>query len=358
MINVTKSFMPKFEEYQEYVKKIWESRYLTNEGPLLQELSEKLKKYLKVENIELVTNGTIALQLAIKALGIESGEIITTPFTFVSTITSIIWENCKPVFVDIDKDTLCIDANKIEKAITEKTKAILAVHVFGYPCDVEKIQAIADKHNLKVIYDGAHCFGSKYKGKSLLSYGDITTCSFHATKLFHTIEGGACISNKKEISERIKSIKNFGSVNGEYKNVGINAKMTEFNAAMGLANLNYINQIIRERKEICKIYDAELKNIVIRPKHKDNIEYNYIYYPIILRSEEETLKVIKKLNENDINPRRYFYPSLNKLEYLKDKCECPISEDISKRILSLPLYNGLEINDVIRICSLIKEVVK
>ena len=238
MINVTRSFMPPFEEYKKYLEKIWNSRYLTNEGPLLNELSKKLEKYLGIENIELVTNGTIAIQLAIEALGIKDCEIITTPFTFVSTMTSIIWQHCTPVFVDINKYTLCIDVSKIEEKITSKTKAIIAVHVFGYPCDIEKIEKVAQKYNLKVIYDGAHCFGSRYKNRSLLSYGDITTCSFHATKLFHTIEGGACISSKKEVSDKIKSIKNFGSVDGKYKNVGINAKMTEFNAAMGLANLN------------------------------------------------------------------------------------------------------------------------
>lgn len=358
MINVTRSFMPPLEEYKKYLEKIWDSRYLTNEGPLLNELSKKLEKYLGIENIELVTNGTIAIQLAIEALGIRDGEIITTPFTFVSTMTSIIWQHCTPVFVDINEETLCIDVSKIEEKITSKTKAIIAVHVFGYPCDIEKIDEIAKKYNLKVIYDGAHCFGCKYKNKSLLSFGDITTCSFHATKLFHTIEGGACISRKKEISDRIKSIKNFGSVDGKYKNVGINAKMTEFNAAMGLANLKYIDDIIAERKRICEIYDRQLEHLVTRPRYSEDIEYNYIYYPIILKNEIETLDVIKKLNENDINPRRYFYPSLNNLEYLKNKSKCPISEDISKRILSLPLYNGLEESDVLKICNIIKGVVK
>lgn len=203
MINVTRSFMPPIEEYQQYIKKIWDSKCLTNDGPLLKELQIRLQEFLRLNYINLVTNGTIALELALRALKIKEGEIITTPFTFVATTSSIIWENCKPVFVDIDKETLCIDVDKIEKAITKDTKAIIAVHVFGYPCNVEKIQEIADRHNLKVIYDGAHAFGSKYKGKSLLGYGDITTCSFHATKVYHTIEGGACISNKKEINEKI-----------------------------------------------------------------------------------------------------------------------------------------------------------
>lgn len=358
MINVTRSFMPPIEEYQKYLEQIWKNRHLTNEGPLLNELENKLKKYLKIDNIELVTNGTIALQLALRALDITEGEIITTPFSFVATSTSIIWERCKPIFVDIDKETLCIDANKIENAITKNTKAIIAVHVFGYPCDVEKIQKIANKYNLKVIYDGAHAFGSRYKGKSLLEYGDITTCSFHATKLFHTIEGGACIAKERSISQKIKSIKNFGSVNGEYKNIGVNAKMTEFNAAMGLTNLNYINQIIEERKKLSYIYDENLKEIVTRLESIEGLEYNYIYYPIILKNEEETLNIIKELNENDINPRRYFYPSLNTLKYIEDKGKCPISEDISKRILCLPLYNGLKEEEILKICKIIKKGIK
>lgn len=358
MINVTRSFMPPIEEYQKYLEQIWESRYLTNEGPLLNKLNDRLKKYLKIDNIELVTNGTIALQLALRALDISEGEIITTPFSFVATSTSIIWERCKPIFVDIDEENLCIDPNKIENAITKNTKAIMAVHVFGYPCEVEKLQDIANRYNLKVIYDGAHAFGSRYKGKSLLEYGDITTCSFHATKLFHTIEGGACIAKEKSVLEKIKSIKNFGSVNGEYKNVGINAKMTEFNAAMGLANLDYIDVNIQERKNLSYIYDENLKEIIARPKNIEDLEYNYIYYPVILKSEKDTLSIVKKLNENDINPRRYFYPSLNTLEYIKDRGNCLISEDISRRILCLPLYNGLKEEDILRICKIIKEGIK
>lgn len=358
MINVTRSFMPPMEEYQKYLEQIWKSRYLTNEGPLLNDLVDGLKKYLKINNIELVTNGTIALQLTLRALDITEGEIITTPFSFVATTTSIIWERCKPVFVDIDEKTLCIDANKIENAITKNTKAIMAVHVFGYPCDVEKIQEIANKYNLKVIYDGAHAFGSKYRGKSLLSYGDVTTCSFHATKLFHTIEGGACVAREKSVSEKIKSIKNFGSVNGEYKYIGINAKMTEFNSAMGLANLNHIDEIIEERRKLSYLYDKNLKGIVSKIAKTKDLEYNYIYYPIILKSEEETLKIIKKLNENNINPRRYFYPALNRLEYIENKGKCPIAEDISRRILCLPLYNGLKENEVLKICEIIKKEIK
>lgn len=354
MINVTRSFMPPIEEYESYIKGIWENRYLTNEGPILKELVSNLKQYLGLENVNMLTNGTAALELAIKALDIKQGEIITTPFSFVATTSSILWDNCTPVFVDIDRDTLCIDVNKIEEAITSKTKAIMAVHVFGYPCDVEKIEEIAKKYDLKVIYDGAHAFGSKYKGKSLLGYGDITTCSFHATKLFHTIEGGACFSKTKELDDKIQALKTFGTENREYEIVGTNSKMTEFNAAMGLANLKYIETIIEERKKISDLYDSLLKEIVDRPKVVSDLEYNYIYYPIILKTEEETLKIIEKLNKQEIYPRRYFYPSLNTLKFLEPKQKCPISEDISKRILCLPLYNGLKESEVKEICDIIK----
>jgi dTDP-4-amino-4,6-dideoxygalactose transaminase len=354
MINVTRSFMPPIEEYEKYLEKIWENRYLTNEGPLVQELKQELSKYLKIENVNLVTNGTLAIQLAVKALGIDSGEIITTPFTYVATISSIIWERCTPVFVDIDKETLCINANKIEEAITPNTKAILGVHVYGIPCDVEKIDEIAKKHNLKVIYDGAHAFGSIYKGKSLLSYGDVTTCSFHATKVFHTIEGGACFSKTKEIDEKIQALKTFGEVDGKEKKIGINAKLTEFNAAMGLANLKYINEVIEKRKTISELYDELLEGRIQKPKIPKDLIQNYIYYPVIFKDEEETLDIIRKLNENEIYPRRYFYPSLNKKDFLSNIKECPISEDISKRIICLPLYPELSLEDVRKICDIIK----
>lgn len=355
MINVTKSFMPPMEEYERQIKRIWESRKLTNEGPILTELEKKLQEYLEVENVNLLVNGTVALELALKALDIQEGEIITTPFSFVATTTSIIWERCTPIFVDIDKETLCIDVNKIEEKITSKTKAIMAVHVYGYPCDVDKIEEIAKKYSLKVIYDGAHAFGSRYQGKSLLSYGDITTCSFHATKLFHTIEGGACITKLKELDRKIQLLKTFGTIEGVETIVGTNAKMTEFNAAMGLANLKYVQEIIAERRKISELYDSLLEGVIERPKMVKELEYNYIYYPVIFKTEKEILEIIQKLNEKEIYPRRYFYPSLNTLKYTKDKQKCPIAEDISKRILCLPLYNGLKENEVKKICDIIKK---
>ena len=243
-IYVTKSFMPPLEEYNKHVAKIFENGVLTNQGPNVQELQQKLSRYLGVKNFHYLSNGTIALQLALSAMDINDGEIITTPFSYVATTSSIMWQRCKPVFVDIEKDNFTIDADKIEAAITPKTRAIMAVHVFGYACDVDKIQKIADKHNLKVIYDGAHAFGAKYNGKSLLSYGDVATCSFHATKLFHTVEGGACIVKDKTISDKLEMQKRFGHNGDDHQMLGINAKQSEFHAAMGLANFPYIKKII------------------------------------------------------------------------------------------------------------------
>lgn len=256
--------------------------------------------------------------------------------------------------MDIEPDNFTIDVTKIEAAITPKTRAIMPVHVFGYACDVEKIQQIADKHNLKVIYDGAHAFASKLKGKSLLSYGDITTCSFHATKLFHTIEGGACIIRSKEASDKFELQKRFGHDKDDYICLGINAKQSEFHAAMGLANFPYIEKIILERKRVSDLYDLELKSLIGRPKEQPDLEYNYAYYPVVFKDESELLKVFETLNKNDIFPRRYFWPSLNTLPYV-EKQSCSVSEDIASKIACLPLYPDLSNVDVFKICKIIKE---
>lgn len=355
---VTKSFLPPLGEYEFYIKKIFENGQLTNQGPLLKELEEKLKTFLGVENFHYVTNGTIAIQLALKVLGIEEGEIITTPFSYVATTSSILWERCTPVFVDIEPDNFTIDADKIEAAITPKTKAIIAVHVFGYACNIEKIENIAKKHNIKVIYDAAHAFGSLYKGKSLLSFGDISTCSFHATKLFHTIEGGACIVKDKAVSDKLELIKRFGHQGDEHFCLGINAKQSEMNAAMGLANFPYLKEILSNRKRICDLYDSQLQGLIGRPKKQEDIVYNNAYYPVLFKDEKELLAVFAALNEKQIYPRRYFYPSLNKLPYLKDAASCPISEDITKRIACLPLFNDMTDEKVNLVCDILKGSLK
>jgi dTDP-4-amino-4,6-dideoxygalactose transaminase len=359
-INVTKSFLPPKAEYKAYIDKIWETKWLTNNGPLLVELEEKLKAYLKIPQFLFVGNGTIAIQLAIKALEL-SGEIITTPFSYCATTTSILWENLTPVFVDINKNDLNINADLIEAAITEKTSAILATHVYGRPCDVEKIEKIAKKHNLKVIYDAAHAFGVNYQGKSLLAYGDVATCSFHSTKVFHTIEGGSVTCNDIDLYEKIKLMRSFGHVLDEYHLAGINGKNSEFHAAMGLCNINHVAEIIEKRKAIFELYDKSLNwSKLVQPSTKlTDIDYNYAYYPVVFESETKMGEVIKELNNADIYPRRYFFPSLNMLKYIdkNNRQSCPVSEETSLKVLSLPLYDDLEHEVVAQIIEIINRTI-
>lgn len=355
-VYVTKTYLPPIREYQKYLDEIWTTNQLTNQGPLLGRFEKEAKNTLGVDNFHFITNGTVALQIAIRALGITEGEIITTPFSYVATTSAILWQGCKPVFVDIEPDTLCIDATKIEAAITSKTKAIMAVHVFGNACDVEAIEVIARKHNIKVIYDGAHAFSVTYKSQSLLSYGDISMCSFHATKLFHTIEGGCLITKEKTVSDKIELMKRFGHNSDDHLMIGINGKASEFQAAMGLANLPHVPEIIEARKKISKLYDSLLSGKFKRPKVRKGISYNYAYYPVVFSSEEDLLQAKDALQKINVYPRRYFFPSLNKLPYIETKQYCPVSEDISKRILCLPLYSGLEEDVVKQISEVITNV--
>lgn len=351
-VNVTKCFLPPKEEYIKYIDAIYACTQLTNQGPCVVELEEKLERYLNVQYLHYVANGTLALQLALRVLGVTEGEVITTPFSYVATTSSILWERCTPVFVDIELDNFTIDVEKIEAAITPRTKAIMAVHVFGYACHVERIQEIADRHHLKVIYDGAHAFGVKYKGRSLLDYGDISTLSFHATKLFHTTEGGACITRQQSVNEQLELVKRFGHNYDEHLQLGINAKNSELHAAMGLANFPYIESIIAERKFLSNLYDQLLPDYQ-KPKKQEVLEYNYAYYPILFESEAQLLSAFKRLNQVHIYPRRYFYPSLNKLPYVQGH-DCLISEQISSRIACLPLYVGLEERQVVDVVKYIK----
>ncbi|MES2779039.1 MAG: DegT/DnrJ/EryC1/StrS family aminotransferase [Bacteroidota bacterium] len=353
MIPVTKPFLPPIEEYQQLIADIWQRQWLTNNGPLVNELELKLKGYLNVPHLLFLNNGTIALQIAIKALEL-TGEIITTPFSYVATTSSIAWEGCKPVFVDIDKDTLNIDAGKIEKAITPNTSAILATHVYGNPCDIELIQSIAKKHNLKVIYDAAHCFGTLYKGKSVFTYGDISTTSFHATKLFHTIEGGAVFCSNPELLKKMSFMRNFGH-NGpdHFEEIGINGKNSEFHAAMGIVNLKHVSSILDTRKKQHALYQKWLTHASIKfPNITNSTEYNFAYCPIILENEAMTLTIIKALEENWISPRRYFHPSLNTVPIYKAEA-APVSESLSKRIICLPLYHTLTNSEIDFICRII-----
>ncbi len=353
MIPVTKPFLPPKEEVYKLLDDVWRREWLTNNGPLVNQFELMLKEYLKVPNLLFLNNGTIALQIAIKALDLN-GEIITTPFSYVATTNSILWEGCKPVFVDIDVETFNIDPRKIEDSITVNTTAILATHVFGNPCDIDAIEKIATKYSLKVIYDAAHCFGTKYKGKSVFAFGDISTTSFHATKLFHTVEGGAVFCNCPELLKKMAYLRNFGH-NGpeDFALVGINGKNSEFHAAMGIANFPYINQILEARKRQSLRYGEMLKGLRVKYLSiNTSAEFNYAYFPIVFETETNLLKAVAELNSKLITPRRYFYPSLNNLQYL-NKQEAPVSEDISKTILCLPLFYDLSNADIDTICEII-----
>ncbi|SDH86667.1 DegT/DnrJ/EryC1/StrS family aminotransferase [Winogradskyella thalassocola] len=355
MINVTKTFLPEQSEYQAILKRAWDTGWMTNRGVLVKELEDKLKELLNVPNVIAMTNGTLPLQIAIKAMDL-SGEIITTPFSYVATASSIAWERCEPVFVDIHPEYLTIDETKLEEAITSSTTAILATHVFGNPCHVEAIEAIAKKHDLKVIYDAAHCFGVAYKGQSLFNYGDASTCSFHATKVFHTGEGGAVFTKDKELYNTFFAMHNFGHDGPEaFQSIGINAKMSELQGAMGLAVLPYMKKIINARRTICEIYNEAFKDTELQLlKLRSETEWNFSYFPVIFKSEEQLLRVKDALNSAQIFPRRYFYPSLNTLEYVNN-VKCPESESIAPRVLCLPMYPGLTISDVNRILTIVIE---
>ena len=355
MINVTQSFLPPIDEYSKILQKSWDKKWITNRGELIIELENKLKIFLGIENITITTNGTLPLQIAIKALELK-GEIITTPFSYIASSSVISWENCTPVYVDIHPEYLTIDESKIEEKITEKTVAILATHVFGNPCNVEKIDEIAKKHNLKVIYDAAHCFGVKYNGESIFNFGNVSTCSFHATKIFHTGEGGCMITADKELHEKLFYHHNFGH-NGpeDFHGIGINAKTSELQAAMGLAVFNHLDEIFKGRKNAVGVYDEFLDFSKIKKmKLREGTEWNYHYYPVIFESEETLVKVKEALNKENIFPRRYFYPSLNTVKYLNGE-KMPISESISKRIVCFPLYAELEPEIVEKISKIINQ---
>lgn len=354
MINVTKPFLPPREEYQQYVDKIWEAGWLTNHGPLVTELEATLKDYLGVKHFFFVANGTIALQVAIKALKLK-GEVITTPFSYVATTSSLVWEGCKPVFADVEADTLTLDPAKVEAAITEHTTGILATHVYGNPCDVDALQQIADKHNLSLIYDGAHAFGVQRGTASLLSFGDISTCSFHATKLFHTVEGGAVITQDDELARLVGLLRNFGHTSPySFEGAGINGKNSEFHAAMGLCNIRYINDIIVQRKAIHERYAVNLAGKVTFPVKRSEWTHNYAYFPVLFQTEAQLLFVMDHLTTNQVNCRRYFYPSLSGLDYV-DHYNTPVCDQATERVLCLPVFHDITNEEIDHISQLISQ---
>ena len=352
-IHVTKTFLPPQEEYLHWLNKAWQSHQLTNNGPLHQELEETLRTRFEVPHLRLMANGTLAIQLALRALGVK-GKVITTPYSYVATTSAILWEGCEPVYVDIKPDTLCIDPDLIEAAITPDVTAILATHVYGIPCDVEAIDAIAKKHGLKVIYDAAHAFDVKYKGRSILQWGDASTLSFHATKLFHTVEGGAVVLHDEDIDKRLKLTRSFGHYGDEHFMLGMNAKMSEVHAAMGMAVLPYVSGLVDGRRIICDLYDAALKTEPIQfPIVPTHVEHNYSYYPIILSDQATREGVITRMALENVHARRYFFPSLNKLPYVASG-KMPVSEEMAERSLCLPMYPDLDKHDIARVLQAVK----
>jgi len=361
-IYVTKPFLPPLEEFNDYLKEIWDSKWLTNNGKYHKEFEKKLAEYLGVKYISLFANGTLALIIALQALRI-GGEVITTPYSFVATTHSLFWNKIKPVFVDIEKKTFNIDVEKIEAAITPETTAIMPVHVYGNPCEVDKIQELADIYGLKVIYDAAHAFGVRIKSKSVLQFGDLSVLSFHATKVFTTFEGGAIVSHDEKTKKRIDFLKNFGFANETtVVQPGINAKMNEFQAALGLLQLKYIDKNIEERKRIAEFYREKLKEVKgIRYLNDfQGVKHNYPYFPILVEKDYPLSRdeLYAKFKKNNFYVRRYFYPLISEFSPYKslptaDREHLKNAYEISEKVLCLPIYPGLEEEKLEKIVDII-----
>lgn len=360
-ILVTRSSMPELDEYMNEIADLWESHWLTNMGPKHKLLQDELKKFMEVENIDLLTNGHMALELTLQALNLQ-GEVITTPFTFASTTHAIVRNGLQPVFCDIDPVTFTMDTERLEQLITDRTCAILPVHVYGNVCNIEEIERIAHKYELKVVYDAAHTFGETYKGKGIGSFGDASCFSFHATKVFNSIEGGAVCFKDKRLGETLYELKNFG-IHGpeEVSAVGANAKMNEFCASMGLCNLRHVEEEIEKRKKIVERYRDRLEGVEglqLNIVQKD-VKSNYSYFPIIIEEKQfgsSRAEVFDKLAEHGIGARKYFYPLTNTFSAFHGQfnvLETPVALHISKRVLTLPLYADLSMKDVDRICEII-----
>ncbi len=356
-IHVTRPSLPPLKNYNKILQEVWKSGILTHHGPKVQQLEKELLKVLHLKHMTVVTNGTIALQLAIRALNLK-GEIITTPFTWVATVSAIRWEGCQPVLADVDPSTFNIDPQEIEKRITKKTSAILAVHTLSNPCDLKGIQKIADKYKLKVIYDAAHAMFVNVNKRSILEYGDISATSFHATKIFQTGEGGACVTTDAKLAERLQRLRFFGY--DDTKNIvddGMNGKTTEVHAALGLTLLPLMKKVLADRKEKYMFYMEKLKKSPYITFQKfDPDSYNFSYLPILLTDERMLLRCTAALNKQNIFPRRYFYPSLNTVKLFKTRHKFPVAEDLASRILCLPLYYDLSRKDIEKVCAVILKV--
>lgn len=357
-INITKIFLPDKEVLIKYIDRIYSSGWVTNDGPFVKEFERKLENYFGVRNVVAVANGTLALQIAYRCVNIK-GSAITTPYSFVATTNSLVWEGIKPVFADINRKTLTLTPDNIKKHLSKDTTGIVPVHVYGNACEIEEINEIANQNNLRIVYDAAHCIGVKYKNKSIFNYGDASIVSFHATKLFHTIEGGAILTSNDHIAEKARLLRNFG-ISGEDKieSVGINAKMNEFEAAMGLSLLDNIELLIADRRRVWNLYYNNLSKYLEFPELNPNIKWNFSYVPVLFKDETQLEKVKKILNVNNIFPRRYFYPSLDTLIYLNNSERSPISNNISERVLCMPNFFGISDDVINNICELIKSEIK
>ena len=338
---VTRSKMPEFSEYVQYMSQLFSTRFLTNNGPFCQCLEKNLAKWLNIEHLAVCSNGTLALQLALHIAGLSGKKVITTPFSYVATVSAPLWVGCEVVFADIDEETLCLSPASVAEHMSTDVAGIVPVHVYGAICDVDAMAKVAE--NIPIIYDAAQCFGSAFRGKSVLDYGDYSTCSFHATKVFHTVEGGCIVAHSEKALESLKLMRACGHSGDTHIHLGVNAKLSEVHAAMGLCLLEKTKSSIAARRQLSQMYDALLpSHLVGRPKLQDGLEYNYAYYPVIFDDEKTLLKVQERLNAQNIFPRRYFYPVLTSLPYLKTRQSCPVAESVSRRVLSLPLYEGLE----------------
>lgn len=364
-ILVTKSTLPPMEEYVEEIKRIWSSNWMTNAGPIYEELENRLRQYLRCKNVELYVNGHMALDIAIKALGL-AGEVITTPFTFASTTHALVMNGINPVFCDIKPEDYTIDESKVEALITEKTSAILAVHVYGRPCNVSKLEQIAHKHNLKLIFDAAHAFGVKVNGEPIGNFGDISMFSFHATKVFNTIEGGALVYKDENLTKRLRNLRNFGIEGPEsVVQVGLNAKMNEFSAAMGICNLRHLDENIYDRKRVAESYYERLKGLagiqILDFLDDRQVTWNYSYFPIVINDTIAGFtrdELFVRLEENGVFTRKYFYPLVTDFECYRNNYFSndllPVAHSVANKILCLPMYAGLEEKDIVRVCDTIK----
>ena len=356
MIPSNKVYLPPKEEYEAYLDEIWDSGWVTNNGELIQTLERRLAKAFDVEYVRIVANGTLALQLALRVMNLQ-GDVVTTPFSYVATTSALIWEtNCTPVFADVSPDTFNLSPERVEEAITEETCALLPTHVFGVPCDVNALRDIAEAHDLAVIYDAAHACGATLQGRSLLAYGNLSAVSFHATKLLHTVEGGALITDDPATAEKVDLLRAFGHEGPRYRISGINAKNSEFHAAMGLCLLPRLSAFIKQRRTMYRLYRSELEGLPLSFQHiRDDCGYNYAYFPVLFESHQAMLDVKSGLAEKEIYARRYFSPSLNKLPYIEAK-SCPTAEDISSRILCLPFFQEITEDEVLRVTSSIRTI--